>query len=298
MIGASEGGGPVPPVGAAAVSRVARAGGHLSDRLPCSVRVAAGALAAVPVTALTALRVAVNAPVSLPRGVADAAPLVVVAALVATSLAALVVAVTTDEALESVGLAFAGTFGLLAALSPAAALPATAAVAGGGMLAVVARLGVPRDAVTALHALVAAVLLVAVGAGLASSMGVATVRLRPLASTLALVGIAASPAFVRPTRGDLAVGVAAVVVVLQAGRAAPFVAGAVALVGGAVVGASLLLIALAVGGTVTTAVAGVRRRPTAALGATLLLAAGVPVTVPRALATVLGCSLLVGGEST
>jgi len=216
------------------------------------------------------------------------------------AVAAIAVAVTDADPLTGVGLLFVGVFGLLSLVSSAAALPAAAAVVlGTATVAAVAggRLDLVSAGATAL-------LVAALSVGLASGVGGWT-GLRPAASTVALLGVASTPAFAATDWRSLSTadwgavlgGLAAFAVVLAVGRAVPFVAGAVTLTGSGVVGTSLPVVALAAAGAVTTASAASRtRRWTLLAGVALVAFAGVPATLPRALPFALGVAALTARE--
>jgi hypothetical protein len=215
-------------------------------------------------------------------------------AIIGPAVAAGLLAGTTDIDSERIGLAFVAAFGLIAILSPAAAVPAAVAVVGGGTLAAVAR----WRAVSArrLNWRLAPVVAILAGIGLTlgSAIGLAPAVVRPVGAHLSLLGAAATPALVGHGNRDWALGGAVAGALVAVGLFAPFLTGAVALVGGGIVAVSLPVMAAGLCGLVTTASAGIRlRRPAAILGATLLVVAGVPATLPRALAAVLGVIVLV-----
>ena len=270
--------------------------GALGSR-PIGLPTVAAVLAAAPVVAVALLRVARNAPGTLPSTVGEAYGVVTAAAWLGPALAALVLAATAVERTGRVGLAFVGAFGVVGGVAPAASLPAASAVVGGGALAVAARLrgrkARPRARFAA--AATSAVIVAALACSLAGSLGVVPATLRPVGSRLALVGLAATPAFVRPRWPAVGLGGLAALAVLAIGGGLPFVAGAVLLVGGAVVDTPVVFVASAAAGSVATLVAAAHRRDvTRVLGVATLAAGGVPATIPRALAAAIGLSLLVG----
>ncbi|WP_458189619.1 hypothetical protein [Haladaptatus sp. NG-WS-4] len=274
----------------------------VGDRTPVSSEVAAGLLAFVAAGSMSAIRVGRNGPVSMPAVVSDLSGAIATLSLLGPAVAAFVLAVAADRELERAGFLFVAVFGTLAALTPAVAVPALVAIVGGGTLAVGSRLGRPRGYRAIRHwAVVSGVLLAAVFS-LGSAMGVLSVGLRSTGSTLALLGIACTPVFVRPRWPEWAVGGVVAGLVLKAGLDAPFVTGAATLVGLAAVGTSLPVIVAGVGGGTVTALSGLRsERTTRGIGAGLLLVAGVPATIPRTIAVVLGLALLVspaGGDAT
>ena len=255
---------------------------------PVETVAVAGALATVFTVAL--VRLALNAPVSLPSAVADAYDVVTTAALVGPALAALCLGVTSDRLPSRVGYLCLGVFALLTTLTSSLSIPAGVALVAGGALVVSSR-PIRR---TSRSSVVAGLFAVAVVLALGSAVGVLAVSLRSVGTTAWLVGLACTPLLTHPRRSDLLLGVAVAGGVLASGVVAPFVTGAVALVGFAVVGAPFVLVALGVGGVIAALAsavrAGQRRR---AVGLGLLLFAGVPATMPRALAVVLGVTLLV-----
>jgi hypothetical protein len=201
-----------------------------------------------------------------------------------TALGAVGLALTTDDPAAGVGLLFVGVFGLLSLVTGAVALPAAAAVGAGTAAVALAA----RRSLTPTSTAAVGVLLVALTAGLVSGVGGWT-SLRPVASTLALVGVAVTPVFAATTGRAFIAGGLAFGAVVAVGLANPFVTGAVTLVGGGVVGTSLPVVAFAAGGAVTTASAAGRRGEWLLLGGVALLAlAGVPATLGRAIPFALG----------
>lgn len=213
--------------------------------------------------------------------------------IVGPALAAGLLAVTADDDIEAIGLTFVAVFGLLAVVSPAATIPALAAVVGGGSLATMQyldRSGVAVDwTLTPVVLIVAGVVCSALG-----SIGIASGLTRPVGTHLALLGAAGTPAMFGHRRRDWALGGVVAGLLVAVGVAAPFVTGAVALVGGGVVGANLVVMAVGICGLVTAGSAAIgAREPTALFGVGLLLVAGVPATFPRAMAAVFAVVLLV-----
>ncbi|NHN49171.1 hypothetical protein G9464_16450 [Halostella sp. JP-L12] len=288
----------------AITGRVTGGVARLSAGTPVSTRTAAGLVALVPVAAATLYRVAHNAPGPLPAPLVEVATVALPAAVVGPALAALLVAGTADAPGERVGLAFAGGFGLVALASPLAWLPAATGVVFGGGLAAGSRVRQLRRDVSAAsvrRAGVAVVLTAGVVASLAATAGVAAATLRPLGAGLALVGVALTSLLVGGDRASLIVGALAGVLTFGVATSAPYVTGAVLLVGGGVIGAPLAFVVLAVGAGVAGLVHALRGGTIDdALGAGLLLAAGVPGTLLGALGVVVAVALLAdapGGEA-
>lgn len=211
------------------------------------------------------------------------------------------VGVTRQDAPSRIGLVFAGVFGLIGLHVPAASLPAVGAIAAGVGLVIVDHL---RDSGWNSPTAVGAVVWLGLGLSLASATGVLA-GVRPVASTVALVGIALLPIAFRPPSWAWVGGAVAAAVVLWVGWVSPFVTGAVVLVAFGVVGAPMAAVAAAAGGGLAGLAGGLSRADTAglsarwpgAIAAGLLLAAGVPATIPRALAAGVGIVLLVGGDA-
>ncbi|WP_372480776.1 phosphate ABC transporter permease [Halomicrobium sp. HM KBTZ05] len=206
------------------------------------------------------------------------------------ALAALWLGASGDDPVAGVGLLFVGVFGLLAAAVGLATPAAVAVATGTGVVAVGfrRRLTVWTGAATAL-------LVAAVAVGLAAGFG--WPGLRPLGSTLALLGIAATPLYAGAGPRAVGVGAGAFAVVVAVGLANPFVAGATTLVGSGVVGTSLVVVGLAVAGAVTAASVALRERRFALLvGVALLAFAGVPATLSRAVPFALGIATLLSLE--
>ena len=261
-------------------------------RDPTRVVVGAGALATLVVAARTLVGVLYNLPfdpVAVPTAVrtvlAVGTPAVLALALVATGLVA-------GRPGARVGLLFAGVFGLLAVVDPGATSPAVAAVAGGGALALVGGQGVPSSYREWRRTLVAAGFVAGVAVSLASATAILDGGLRGLGATVALAALAALGVHAAGDSVALSAGVLVAVAVAAASVVSPFVVGSVLLTEFAVAGAPHLLVALAAGGAGAAAVAGYRRGEYAlTVGALLLLLAGVPATLPRATAVVLGGAL-------
>ncbi|QSG13248.1 putative membrane protein [Halapricum desulfuricans] len=268
-----------------------------ASRFDVDARLVAGALGLAGAAGLLVARVALNA--GLAPGVAGSMDVFRLAATVGPALGALGIAATTGDPVERIGVAFVGVFGLLSVV-PAATTAAVVAVVAGGSLAAAGRwrqVGRPVD----WHMLPIVLLAGAVGVSLLGGIGVEPTTLRSIGSQLTLLGAAATPALLGHGRADWAFGGLAAAVLVAVGVTAPFVTGAVTLIGGGVVGASLLVLAVGLAGLTTTASAATRTRHWhALLGAGLVFAAGVPASMPRALAVVLGVLLLVeprGGGS-
>lgn len=258
-------------------------------------RIAAGVLAFVGLGFLALVRLMLNVPFG--PSVSWAYPLAITLATVAPAIGLLAIGVRTERPVYRVGLTFAGVFGLLAVVAEPATLPATLAI------------GAAVLGLTGLHLrdhwrgrrfdrwLVAGALGAGTVVSLAAGIGLEPSVLRPLGSRIVLLAIAATPVFVNWDREAVLVGLGVGVAVVGVGLGAPFLSGAVALIVGGVVGASLPLLVVAAVGAVILFWAAMRSGETElALAAGVLLVAGIPATVPRALAVLTAIALL-GGRS-
>ncbi|WP_136688073.1 hypothetical protein [Halorhabdus amylolytica] len=243
---------------------------------------------------LFGVRIAINARGAIPIDlVALQEWLVPLTALVCAG-SLLAIAVLDGEGHETVGLAFVGVFGMAGTIARPAYVPAVVAIVAGTALATGDRLLAVRDRRLG-PTLVASLLVCGLTASLIGTFGIEPATTRSVGSQLTLLGIAGTPVFLARGRADWLFGALGAGLLVALGVIAPFLLGATGLVAGAIVGASVPVMALAVGGLTTTASAALRRRHhAAALGTGLLLFAGIPATVPRALALVLALALLVG----
>lgn len=267
---------------------------RLSAWSPVSTRALAGLCALVPAALATLYRIVHNAPGALPSDLVSFATGALPVVVAGPALAGLLLAANEEHPVPRVGLAFAGGFGVVAALSPAAWLPAAVGTTAGGAVVVGARIARPGTTSERVRtAAVGGVLVAAVGLSLLATVGVGSATLRPLGSAVALVGVAATPLVVGHDRTSLLAGTLAGLLTFGVATSAPYVAGAVLLVGGDVVGVPLGVVALAVAGAVAGVVAALdRRRDDAALGVALLLVAGVPATLLGAVTVVVAVALL------
>lgn len=265
-----------------------------------SVRTFAAVAALLGAVPLAVTRLAVNGPLRVP-GAASAEwyGFVRLAAVVGPAVGAVALGATADREPARVGLLSVGVFGLLSAVTPAVAVPAVGALVAGSWLVVAgraARRPGTREAIAV--ALVGGLTLSLVG-----GVGYRPVAFRSAGTALALVGTAATPFAVQGGRRALTVGVPVAVGTYAAILGAPFVSGAVALAAGAAIDPPSVLLASAVGGGTATVVEGLlSRRVAPATGGVLLLAAGVPASVTRAVSVVVAVALLLAvasrGDST
>lgn len=260
---------------------------HTLPRLPAlsadvaRVRIAAVALAALTLGARFLAALVTNAPAG-PTVVRT--PTLATVAAATAALAAVVVGATADRPAVGVGCLFVGVFGALSLVADAAALPAAVAVTAGTAVAVVGS----RERLGRRDLAVVGLLVPALALALLGGVG-AVVSVRGPASAVTLVGLGTLPALAAADGRALLGGGLAFGAVLAVGFGAPFLTGAVTLVGGGVVGASLPLVALAVAGVVTTAsAAGRTGQWPLLLGVGLVAFSGVPATLARAVPFALG----------
>jgi hypothetical protein len=264
-----------------------------------TVMLAASVLAIAGLVPLTAVRIALNAPLPLPGAVSgvwfDTATTL---AVVGPASGAVLLGVTADAIWSRIGFVLVGVFGALSAVAQAAAVPAMGAIVVGGWLAVLGSDASDWSASSrrTLGGALATVLLASLTLSLLGATGVRPAVFRPVGTTLALAGMTATPLVVRPSTGSLAVGGVAAGVTLHLTATAPFVTGAVALVAGSVVGGSALLLATAVGGLTATLAHGLASRRLASAASVLLLTGGVPASIPRGIGVVLAVALLTRGR--
>ena len=263
----------------------------LSGRLGGRVG-AVGLFATVAVGVATAVRVLYNAPfepAAFPGRLVSAAG---AAAALATGVALGVVALSAERPTVRVGLLFAAVFGPLATVSDAATVAAAVAIPGGTALAFARSLGVPATYFELRRAVVALALALAVGLSLAATAGIVGSPFRAAGSVAFLAAVTLLAVRAEGDPVALVTGAVAFAGVVAASAVAPYVTGSALLVGFAVVGSPHLLVATAAFGGVAAAVAELRdggaRR---ALGATLLLLAGVPATPGAGTAVCLGAAL-------
>ncbi|WP_181687004.1 hypothetical protein [Halorhabdus salina] len=256
-------------------------------------RVTLSAPAVLAAATLFVSRLAINARTVVPFDLVALQEFLVPLTALACAGSLIAMAAVGADGYETVGLTFVGVFGVAGTIARPAYVPAVVAIIAGTSVAAGAGLIAERNLRIG-PAIVTSVLLGGLAASLGSSLGIAAVTTRSLGTQLTLLGVAGTPIFLARGRADYLAGVVAAGLLVALGIVAPFLLGATGLVAGGIVGASLPLMALAVGGLTITASAALRtHRHAATLGAGLLLFAGVPATLPRALAVVLALVLLV-----
>lgn len=240
-------------------------------------------------------------PIVVPPTVRTAAGLLALGAVVSALVA---LAVVDGRSTVRVGLLFAAVFGVLPLVAPQTTLMAVVAVVGGGALALSGGRGVSNPTAWTSRAVrrrvVALGFVAALGLTLAGVTG-AFEGGRTLGGFVTLAATAAVGTYSEESRPARLAGLLAAGAVLVVSAVSPFVVGTTLLVAFGVTGVPLLLVAGAVAGGVAATGAGLSRgEAPLAVGAALLLLAGVPATFPRALTLLVGATLvlLVDGDVT
>lgn len=266
-------------------------GDHVGDA--DRVVVGAGLVALVVVSVGVALDVLVNLPFD-PFVVPS--PLRTIAAVgipVILTLALVAVSIVAEQSTVRIGLLFVGIFGLLPVASRAATVPAVVAVILGGGVVLLGTNGWPTTYRALRRTLVGAVFVAGTAVSLGSTTGLLDGSARGVGGVLVLGGVTAMAVRTEADRIPIVGGVFAFLLAVFVSAASPYVVGSALLVAFAVAGVPHLLVAFAVGGATTATLAGIRRRDyPLAIGAPIVLLAGVPATVPRALAVILGATLV------
>lgn len=279
-------------------SELLRVGG---DRIVNADRVVVGSglIALIAVALGVALDVVANLPFDPFVAPSPLRTIATIGIPIVLALALVAIALVARQSTVRVGFLVAGVFGLLAVVSRAVTVPAVVAVILGGGLALTGTNGWPTTYRTLRRKLVGVALLTGTAVSLGSSTGLFAGSARGIGGFLVLGGITLF-AVRGVTEGiPIAGGVLAFLAVLFVSTASPYVVGSALLVAFAVAGVPHLLFACAVGGATAATIAGLQRRDYAlAVGAPLVLLAGVPATIPRALAVVLGAMLVLVDVTT
>jgi len=253
-----------------------------------------GLLAAVAVGVATAIRVLYNAPFEPVAFPPRLVPAVGTVAALASGVALAAVGLSTERPVVRVGLLFAGVFGVLATVSGAATVAAAVAIPVGAALAFARAMGPPETYFELRRGVIALTFALAVGLSLAATAGLVGSPFRAAGSAAFLAGVTLLAVRAEGDPVALGAGALAFAGVVAASAAAPYVTGSALLAGFAVVGSPHLLVATAAFGGVAAAVSGFRGGDARlAIGAVLLLLAGVPATPGAATAVCLGAALAV-----
>lgn len=266
---------------------------RLRSRTAGEVRTVGGASAATVVCMLAAVRIGLNAPLGQsPAGLQFAHTVASTAAILVPGGVAIAAGAVADAEWVLVGLVAAGVFSLLAVLMPAAGLPALGVLSIAAFLVMAPTLA-GNEQRTGGRSLFAGLVVAAVVLSLGANAGVLASGARSLGTTAALVALVVAPVAIGASRRALLVGASAAVFVAAGAVAAPFVTGAVFLAVGAAIDPTVVVAAAGIGGGVALVTEGTHRRQVPVVaGGLLLLTAGIPATVPRGLAVVLGAHLV------
>ncbi|WP_144798857.1 phosphate ABC transporter permease [Halorubrum depositum] len=249
--------------------------------------------AAAAVAASTAIRIAYNAPFAPVEVPTRAIPAANAVALLGVGAALGTLALASRRSGVRVGLLFAAVFGALATASDAAAVAAAVAVPAGAAVALAHALWRPTTYVELRRRVVAAAFPAAIGLSLVGTAWGLGAGVREAGSVAFLLAATLLAALAETDRLALLAGAGGFLCVAAASAAAPYVTGSALLAGFGVVGSPHLLAATAAFGGVAALVAGLRDGDRSlALGAGVLLVAGVPAAPTAALAASLGAVLV------
>ncbi|MDZ7850524.1 MAG: hypothetical protein U5K70_06860 [Halodesulfurarchaeum sp.] len=258
----------------------------------------AGLVALVPTVVQLAFTIGTNTPLGLRLPLQAIGAPIEAAAVAGPAVAALVLGYTATNDLVRVAMLTAGVFGGLTLVSRTATGPAIVSLGTAGVLLAVSQR--PRTAETGalLRFGVTIAFVVGIVTSLSASLGFEPAITRRLGSVSIAVAIAGTPAYAGISLRSLAVGAIAGVLVFGFGLLSPVLTAAVSLLGLGIVGLPLVLFALgAVGGMTAVASGAERRAVPVVLAGLLVLAAGVPTTVPVAVAVLVAIVLFAASES-
>lgn len=258
----------------------------------------AGLLALIPAVAILLVRIGINAPFAPNLPYSAVYDQVAISALVGPALGAIVVSITTDDGLRRVVMSFAGVFGLLGAIARPALVPASITIVFAAGVLVFAHQNRSTSPDRVAESVVGFGFLTGIFLSMAGNLGIAPVTTRPLGTLVSLLAIAVSPVFVDWNWRTGTVGIAVGAIIGWFGLQEPFITGAATLVGGGIIGVSLPILVLGVIGGTTVIATGLQRySPRPVIAGLLFLVAGIPATVPRGLAILIGLAILLEERS-
>lgn len=258
----------------------------------------AGLLAVVPTVAQLLFTIGTNTPLGPRMPLQPLGAPIEAAALAGPAMAALALGYTASAPLVRVAMLAAGVFGGLALVSPTATGPSIAALGVAGVLLAVSHRPASTDGRTLLQSGVTIAFVVGVLSSLSASLGVEPALTRGIGSLSMALAIAGTPAYTGISARSLGAGVLAGTVVFGIGLLSPVITAAISLLGLGIIDLPLVLLALgAVGGTAAVASGVERGAISLALAGLLVLAAGVPTTVPGAVAVLVALVLFGGADS-
>ena len=216
-----------------------------------------------------------------------------VLALLTLGAVGFVIAATVDSDLGTVGFVTVGAFAILGTVADGAFLPAVGATLVGSSVAAASQLPIATSLRSVTAWGVTGALLIGTGASIVGALGVEPATLRTMGGVLLFAGLAALPLWVGVGGIDAALGVFVGAFLVGIGTGAPAIMGAVLLSGLGVVGVPLVLVAVGVAGAVAAISGALRQgRPVTAIGAGLVLTAGVPVSLPAVTAVAVGAATI------
>ncbi len=259
--------------------------------------IAAGVFAFVPLVALFALTIGTNTPIGPRLPLQSISAPIETAAYAGPAFAALILGFGARNDRTRVAMLVGGVFGGLTLLDPAASMPARIAL-GAAAILVVSR-ALPSSFRAA--PLRSAVMLL-FGAGIVVSMigsvGIEPALARQVGSVAMAGGLLGLPTLTGYSTRAVAVGVVGAIIVAAIGLSAPVMTAAISLLGMGVVGLPLPLLVLgALGaGTAISDAIDAGQFPNA-LAAGIVLVAGVPSSIPGAVAVLVALALFETGGS-
>lgn len=257
----------------------------------------AGVLALLPTVALFGFTIGTNTPLGLRLPLHAIGAPIEVAAVAGPAVAALLLGYATSSESVRVALFAAGVFGGLTLLSSTATGPAIVALGVAGVLVAVAHRPRSTDRPSLLQFGVTLAFVIGIVTSLAASTGFEPAITRRLGSASIALAIAGTPAYTGISPRSLAVGVLAGAAVLAAGLLAPVLTAAISLLGLGLLDLPLLLLAIGAVGGATAVAAGLAGRTLLAGAGLTALAAGVPTTVPAAIAVLVALVLFADGTA-
>lgn len=257
-----------------------------------AMRIGAGVLALVPMMAVFVLTIGTNTPIGPRLPLEPVRVPIETAAYLGPASGALLLGFTAKTGSMRVGMMSAGVFSGLVLISPTASIPAAMALAGAAVL-----VGVSAVPKSIRSRPIQTVVTIALSAGVILSMigvlGFEPAVIRRLGSVLIAVGLAGLPAMSGYSRRSIGIGLVGGALVVAAGLSAPVMTAAVSLLGMGVIGLPLVLLGIgAAGGITAIAEATQRGRIRTALGSGLVLVAGVPSSIPAAVAVIVALGLI------
>lgn len=257
-----------------------------------ATRIGAGILALLPMMAVFALTIGTNTPIGPRLPLAPLRAPIEMAAYFGPASGALLLGFTAKTGSMRVGMLSAGVFSGLVLFTPSASIPAAMALATAAVLVGVSV--VPKSIRSApIQTVVTIALSVGVILSMIGILGFEPALIRRLGSVLIAVGLAGLPAMSGYSRRSIGIGLVGGALVVAAGLSAPVMTAAVSLLGMGVIGLPLALLGIGAAGGITAIAEATRRgRTRTAIGSGLVLVAGVPSSIPAAVAVIVALGLI------